>query len=766
MLSLLLLVACTQEQTSVEPPVGQQGLFRIQLKGNTANSSLSKDVIDNMRLFVFKTNDKLFEYELLNLQKDEQSISCKIKEGKWNLSMVSFVNNQLIVTPDRSKTADKLLMYEYQPRMLENNRSSDAHEIFTAFLDLPQITKDDNRNASAQIIRNVSKVEILVNRVLGDIDLSAPENRVILHHVPSKIGFTGNLLPDAIRPDTLRVPLQSPLVLQQTNNQIKGDKVTFIIPANKGDIGDITPISHKMKLSVHLKKRDGSIFKSQKEIQISARCNEVLQLNVDVNAGLDVTAAIHPWVDENHDIDISQGSLVVSKSAVEMAHIENLYVKSDEPFTLSTSGTSEWLTVEKLSPTQIKLTADVTSFTQSRKTQFRIETNKIHKVISVTQRAESNTITASSNTVILSPVHSSREIEITSSGSWKLMNALTKATMSVTTGEAGKTRVRFDRKANIHGDEICTIRNINTLEEIQVKLSSLFMTAPESMEFGGNGGTQIMPVECYGGQAFVNPSTTTDFITVGLTPAKEVKVTIPASPIEATRRGSVTISHVDDPDYRINVPVIQKENIIVTIPEFEYLTYRYFWTSADGRDLDTGTELINTGLTDRSSGQSVDNAPVGWSMRGNNIADVKEYLKWGGDNTQSGNECTFIDMQALLTPANYDRLPRFIEARVYAAWYGEKRDGNITFEIVAYKGGQMIRTGFNFENHGGEEVYKETHRKNVPAKGGSTNASNYKTNYTYVCKIVYDKIKHSAQVEIIPDAARTRTYEFKGELKK
>lgn len=761
---LLLLSSCTGEHTDIDVQNQAKGLFKLEMESNQVNDIFTKKIIDNTRLFLFGKNESVFDSEILNLNKGDRSISCKIKEGNWNLAIVSLNNSNLLKTPDKGSSADKQLLYEYKPVIQENKKSSDAEEIFSSFIELPRINKDASQTASASIVRNVAKVEIKINNILGNINTDSPDNYIYLHKVPSKISYTGDLLPDAVTPETLSSPLQAPVQIMTQGNKLHAEKVVFIIPANKGDISGINVISHKMILSVHLKKKDGSFYKSEKEIPLPAKCNEILSVNVDINAGLDISANIHPWIEENHDIDISQGNLIVSKSKVDMSYMDNIYVNSNDPFEISTEGTTEWLNVVKLSDSQIQLIADVESYTGERSTRFSLRTNKIVKEIKVLQRPEKNSISVAPSRVILSPAHPAKSIELNSNENWKLLNPISKATTSPNTGTSGKTTLRFDRSKDNHGDESVTIRNIYSLEDVQIALSNLYMTAPENLEFGGNGGTQTIPVECFGGQKFATVVEHSDFIQWSLTPDKEIKITVPASPVETTRKGRIVIAHADDPDYKIVIPVIQKENIIVTIPEFEYLTYRYFWTSSDGTDLDTGTELINTGLIDRNSGESVDNAPVGWNMKGNNITDVRKSLKWGGDNRNSGNECTFIDMQALLSPENYPLLPRFIEARIYAAWFREKRNGNITFEIVAYKGGKMVQQGYNFVNQGGTEVYKETHHKYVPNKGGSSSAAAYKTKYTFVCKIIYDKIKHSAQVEIIPDAPRTKAYYFNDDL--
>lgn len=74
----------------------------------------------------------------------------------------------------------------------------------------------------------------------------------------------------------------------------------------------------------------------------------------------------------------------------------------------------------------------------------------------------------------------------------------------------------------------------------------------------------------------------------------------------------------------------------------------------------------------------------------------------------------------------------------------------MTFEIKAYKGGEMQQDGKNFINVGGEEVYSGEESKFVKA-ACTSNKNNYKTDYTYVCRITYDKLTREASIAIQTD---------------
>lgn len=372
-------------------------------------------------------------------------------------------------------------------------------------------------------------------------------------------------------------------------------------------------------------------------------------------------------------------------------------------------------------------------------------------------------ITATPNLIILTRNIRTKNITINSQHDWKLIQATEKATCNTNEGGAGSYAVRFDRNTN-YGNGTFKFKNTYTQEEIEVKVQNLVLQSTgmnvtgEQVTPTSNGvicsaaGCYIrLSIICAGGAGTYSLSTNishSNFVTyTANTNSFEIRVS--ESDIEEEKTAVFTLTHDTSSDEKIVFTITQEAAKIIKIPDFNYLTYRYFWTEEDGRDLDTATELVNSGLVDEA-GNSIDGLAVGWSMAGNSNTAVTRYLIYGGDNTSSGNECTFIDMLALCSEENLSKLPDKIYVDVYCNWYGEKKNGYMTFEIKAYKGGEMQQEGKNFINIGGEEVYSGEERKFVKAYCVS-NKENYKTDYTYVCRITYDKLTREASIAIQND---------------
>lgn len=207
------------------------------------------------------------------------------------------------------------------------------------------------------------------------------------------------------------------------------------------------------------------------------------------------------------------------------------------------------------------------------------------------------------------------------------------------------------------------------------------------------------------------------------------------------RSGNIVLKQ-NESGKELTICVTQDGKDVIRIPDFDYLTLRYYWNADNGRDLDTGTMFVNTGIND------LDGKPVGWAM-GSYSRD--EILFHGGDNTQSGNEAAYVNFFSLLD-AHFDTLPQNVEIEVYGNWYGSKSDGNIQVEITAYKGGTMTKDGYNFVNEGGEEVYSSIEDTNVYAwaKGTpNTLGTCYFTNrYSHIATITYNKDTRAATMRI------------------
>lgn len=177
---------------------------------------------------------------------------------------------------------------------------------------------------------------------------------------------------------------------------------------------------------------------------------------------------------------------------------------------------------------------------------------------------------------------------------------------------------------------------------------------------------------------------------------------------------------------------------IISISSADFLVFRYLWDKSSGTDLDTATELVNSGIP------GVDGNAVGWDCPGNNIPAVTSLLRWGGDNRTSGNECVYIDIKEL-REKYMDVLPPIVEFMTYATWFSSKGSGEASFSLIAYKGGSMEQQGYNFINTGGEEIYNKKHSFQVETIKG---IEDYRNKYTPVTKITYDKQTNTVSMAV------------------
>ena len=372
-------------------------------------------------------------------------------------------------------------------------------------------------------------------------------------------------------------------------------------------------------------------------------------------------------------------------------------------------------------------------------------------------------ITATPNLITLTRNVITKNVTIYSQHDWKMIQASDKATCNLNEGGAGDSIAKFNRTTN-YGNGTFKFKNTYTQEEIDVNVQNLVLQStgmdvvgeqvtptPNGVNVSADGCIIRLLIMCEGGAGTYSLSTNishSNFVTYTAN-TNSIEIRVSESDIEEEKTAVFTLTHDTSNDEQIVFTVTQEAAKIIKIPDFNFLTYRYKWTDVNGRDLDTATELVNSGLKD-ASGNSIDGLAVGWNMAGNSNTGVTQYLIYGGDNTSSGNECTFIDMLALCSEENLPNLPDKIYVDVYCNWYGEKNNGYMTFEIKAYKGGEMVQDGYNFNNVGGEEVYSGTERKYVKA-ACTSNFSTYKTDYTYVCRITYDKLTREASIAIQSD---------------
>lgn len=220
----------------------------------------------------------------------------------------------------------------------------------------------------------------------------------------------------------------------------------------------------------------------------------------------------------------------------------------------------------------------------------------------------------------------------------------------------------------------------------------------------------------------------------------DIDVEVPANPLEEER--STTIK-VKSGKYEKEAIVTQKKaEQIVTIPEFDFLVPSYEWADNAGKDFDTATAFLNTGLP------GVDNMLVGWSRdMAATTWSVGEYLLHGGDNLKSGQEAVLVNMKDLLSDTNFPKLPEDIMIGVWGNWYEQKGTGKVTVRYTAYKGGKMYRQGTGFINRGGEKVYEGTADTVVSAYGKDNNKDPMNL-YTKMATIIYNKTTRDCFIQL------------------
>lgn len=119
--------------------------------------------------------------------------------------------------------------------------------------------------------------------------------------------------------------------------------------------------------------------------------------------------------------------------------------------------------------------------------------------------------------------------------------------------------------------------------------------------------------------------------------------------------------------------------------DFNSIQLRFIWTTSNGRDFDTGTNITNA--------PGIPSEIVGWSW-GSSEDRTQPFLYWGGDNTQSGAECVMLDIKSIQDVYTNDpslTMPEQLIVQLRGNWYGTKEDGIVTVECTAYKGGVIVK---------------------------------------------------------------------------
>lgn len=775
-LLLFLAFACTDDR---ESPGGTNGNPSLVFRMTRA----SADIINNTQVYLFDGDGATagqFRQKVPDVTYAADRLTMPVAAGTWDITLVSAdgdVNSGLI-QPVRGQARSSLKMWE--TRSVGGSLPS-MPELRTAYITGQQVIagQDNVASETALLSRNVALVKVVIADA-GGLDINGTHT-MKLTNVPTTLNWEGGLYPNKNNPTVSAEPMTGTFTIHN-NTAMAGhqysDTLRFIVPAHKGTdylnaLPTDTTTSH-LKLSVDLASEGGTRFeKTDVVIPRVPRVNGILLVRIFLGGKLDVSTEILNWQDTQLEADLSQTQLYTDKASVGLAFKDTIHVNTNaREYTVEKAPEATWITsVKKLDGNAVEITADLDSYVDNhpRTSYITIKANNVTKKIPVTQRPDRGTIKVSEHKLIFCPkVHEKRSVEVKSiGGDWIFLGSSPKATSDIQNGVKGNTTVNFTRTSTIkpddfdtcYGDGQIVVKNKTTLDTDTISLVNCYIHMDDGVINAvaptGTAQTAVtnsQDVTVFGGSRNILFDSWESWIHNDLSwnPSTQVlTMTTDREPSDEARDGSLIFHHADCSDYQVTAKVHQ--DVIVTIPAFDFFVVKFTWVN---NDVDIAVEFSGNDVSGNgNNNSSYDKYPVGWSFTNSVWYNNQELLRWGGDATGGQGETAFFNAPVLEGDVNS---PRKIKLDVYATWFtlGRAPD-KMTFTMSAYKGGTMVQNGTNFDNQGGETLYQQGHTVMITTtKGKETYATG---GYTKVATITYDRIKHSATVNVWASSASTRS---------
>lgn len=775
-LLLFLAFACTDDR---ESPGGTNGNPSLVFRMTRA----SADIINNTQVYLFDGDGATagqFRQKVPDVTYAADRLTMPVAAGTWDITLVSAdgdVNSGLI-QPVRGQARSSLKMWE--TRSVGGSLPS-MPELRTAYITGQQVIagQDNVASETALLSRNVALVKVVIADA-GGLDINGTHT-MKLTNVPTTLNWEGGLYPNKNNPTVSAEPMTGTFTIHN-NTAMAGhqysDTLRFIVPAHKGTdylnaLPTDTTTSH-LKLSVDLASEGGTRFeKTDVVIPRVPRVNGILLVRIFLGGKLDVSTEILNWQDTQLEADLSQTQLYTDKASVGMAFKDTIHVNTNaREYTVEKAPEATWITsVKKLDGNAVEITADLDSYVDNhpRTSYITIKANNVTKKIPVTQRPDRGTIKVSEHKLIFCPkVHEKRSVEVKSiGGDWIFLGSSPKATSDIQNGVKGNTTVNFTRTSTIkpddfdtcYGDGQIVVKNKTTLDTDTISLVNCYIHMDDGVINAvaptGTAQTAVtnsQDVTVFGGSRNILFDSWESWIHNDLSwnPSTQVlTMTTDREPSDEARDGSLIFHHADCSDYQVTAKVHQ--DVIVTIPAFDFFVVKFTWVN---NDVDIAVEFSGNDVSGNgNNNSSYDKYPVGWSFTNSVRYNNQELLRWGGDATGGQGETAFFNAPVLEGDVNS---PRKIKLDVYATWFTPGRaPDKMTFTMSAYKGGTMVQNGTNFDNQGGETLYQQGHTVMITTtKGKETYATG---GYTKVATITYDRIKHSATVNVWASSASTRS---------
>lgn len=775
-LLLFLAFACTDDR---ESPGGTNGNPSLVFRMTRA----SADIINNTQVYLFDGDGATagqFRQKVPDVTYAADRLTMPVAAGTWDITLVSAdgdVNSGLI-QPVRGQARSSLKMWETRSA---GGSLPSMPELRTAYITGQQVIagQDNVASETALLSRNVALVKVVIADA-GGLDINGTHT-MKLTNVPTTLNWEGGLYPNKNNPTVSAEPMTGTFTIHN-NTAMAGhqysDTLRFIVPAHKGTdylnaLPTDTTTSH-LKLSVDLASEGGTRFeKTDVVIPRVPRVNGILLVRIFLGGKLDVSTEILNWQDTQLEADLSQTQLYTDKASVGMAFKDTIHVNTNaREYTVEKAPEATWITsVKKLDGNAVEITADLDSYVDNhpRTSYITIKANNVTKKIPVTQRPDRGTIKVSEHKLIFCPkVHEKRSVEVKSiGGDWIFLGSSPKATSDIQNGVKGNTTVNFTRTSTIkpddfdtcYGDGQIVVKNKTTLDTDTISLVNCYIHMDDGVINAvaptGTAQTAVtnsQDVTVFGGSRNILFDSWESWIHNDLSWNQSTQVltmTTDREPSDEARDGSLIFHHADCSDYQVTAKVHQ--DVIVTIPAFDFFVVKFTWVN---NDVDIAVEFSGNDVSGNgNNNSSYDKYPVGWSFTNSVRYNNQELLRWGGDATGGQGETAFFNAPVLEGDVNS---PRKIKLDVYATWYTPGRaPDKMTFTMSAYKGGTMVQNGTNFDNQGGETLYQQGHTVMITTtKGKETYATG---GYTKVATITYDRIKHSATVNVWASSASTRS---------
>lgn len=775
-LLFFLAFACTDDR---ESPGGTNGNPSLVFRMTRA----SADIINNTQVYLFDGDGATagqFRQKVPDVTYAADRLTMPVAAGTWDITLVSADGdvNSGLVQPVRGQARSSLKMWETRSA---GGSLPSMPELRTAYITGQQVIagQDNVASETALLSRNVALVKVVIADA-GGLDINGTHT-MKLTNVPTTLNWEGGLYPNKNNPTVSAEPMTGTFTIHN-NTAMAGhqysDTLRFIVPAHKGTdylnaLPTDTTTSH-LKLSVDLASEGGTRFeKTDVVIPRVPRVNGILLVRIFLGGKLDVSTEILNWQDTQLEADLSQTQLYTDKASVGLAFKDTIHVNTNaREYTVEKAPEATWITsVKKLDGNAVEITADLDSYVDNhpRTSYITIKANNVTKKIPVTQRPDRGTIKVSEHKLIFCPkVHEKRSVEVKSiGGDWIFLGSSPKATSDIQNGVKGNTTVNFTRTSTIkpddfdtcYGDGQIVVKNKTTLDTDTISLVNCYIHMDDGVINAvaptGTAQTAVtnsQDVTVFGGSRNILFDSWESWIHNDLSwnPSTQVlTMTTDREPSDEARDGSLIFHHADCSDYQVTAKVHQ--DVIVTIPAFDFFVVKFTWVN---NDVDIAVEFSGNDVSGNgNNNSSYDKYPVGWSFTNSVRYNNQELLRWGGDATGGQGETAFFNAPVLEGDVNS---PRKIKLDVYATWFTPGRaPDKMTFTMSAYKGGTMVQNGTNFDNQGGETLYQQGHTVMITTtKGKETYATG---GYTKVATITYDRIKHSATVNVWASSASTRS---------